>query len=91
LKFKGNDIPNLTIANSLKYLGMAISGRRKVKLEAVQAKQKEMESKLLTVQKIDVIKTFLLPTLDFTMLNVDIGKKQLMRMDKRIRAEVDPS
>jgi hypothetical protein len=68
-----------------------------MRLEAIQAKLKEkdiklqkiLESKLLTVQKIAVIKLFLLPTRDFMMWNDDIGKKQLTKMDKMIRAEVD--
>jgi hypothetical protein len=77
LIFRGQGIPNLTMAQSLKYLGTAISVRRKVRLE------------LLTVQKINAVKTFLLPTLDFMMLNGDVGKKQLKKMDAKIRAQVD--
>jgi hypothetical protein len=33
-----------------------------------------MESPLLIVQKIDAVKTFLLPILDFPMLNGDVGQ-----------------
>jgi hypothetical protein len=77
LKFKNQDITNLTLAQSLKYLGTAVAPRRGVKLEAIEAKltevrvrlKKIMESSLLIVQKIDAVKTFVLPTLDFAMLN----------------------
>jgi 3-dehydroquinate dehydratase len=97
LTFKGQEIPNLTLAESLKYLGTAVSARRTVKLEAVEAKltemkvrlQKIMESPLLIVQKIDAVKTFVLPTLDFMMLNGDVGEKQLAKMDSHIRGKID--
>jgi hypothetical protein len=97
LKFKGQDIPNLTLADSLKYLGTAVAPRRNVKLRALTPKLSEMKirlmkimgSPLLIVQKIDAIKTFILPMLDFAMLNGDIGENDLMRIDKHIRGLVD--
>jgi hypothetical protein len=68
-----------------------------VKLEAIEAKltemrirlKKIMESPLLIVQKIDAVKTFLLPTLDFMMLNGDVGESQLSAMDSHIRGRID--
>jgi hypothetical protein len=68
-----------------------------VKLEATEAKltemkirlKKIMDSQLLIVQKIDAMKTFVLPMLDFIMLNGDIGEMALMKMDKYIRGRVD--
>jgi hypothetical protein len=97
LQFKGRDIPNLTLAESLKYLGTNISARRTVKLQAIEMKLSEMkirlrkimESPLLTVQKIDALKTFVLPMLDFSMLNGDVGVTQLTKMDQHIRATVN--
>jgi hypothetical protein len=38
---------------------------------------KIMSSLLLTVQKIDVVKTFLLPSIDLILLNGEAGVKQL--------------
>jgi hypothetical protein len=35
------------------------------------------------------VKTFVLPTLDFMMLNGDVGKKQLKKIDAKVRAQVD--
>jgi hypothetical protein len=57
----------LTTAKSIRYLGAPITARRTVKLKALKFKLKEMEillekiisSPLLTVQKIDAVKTFL--------------------------------
>jgi hypothetical protein len=45
-----------------------------------------MESQLLRVQKIDTVKIFRLPSLDFMLLNGDVREKQLQNMDKHIRA-----
>jgi hypothetical protein len=81
----------------LKYLAIAFSVRRTVKLEVVEAKltemkvrlQKVMQSPLRIVQKIDAVKTFVLPTFDFMMINGDIGEKQLVRMDSHIRGKID--
>jgi hypothetical protein len=64
-----------------------------VKLEAIGTKLTEMkirlkkivESPLLIAQKIDAMKTFVLPTLDFMMLNGNVGEKQVTEMDKYIR------
>jgi hypothetical protein len=97
LRFEGHEIPNLTLDQSLKYLGSPITARRTVKLQAVQSKileveillEKIMKSPLLTVQKIDAVKTFLIPSLDFMMLTGEIGRKQLTRLDKKIRASMD--
>jgi hypothetical protein len=66
-------------------------------LEAAEAKltemkirlKKIMESPLLIMQKIDTMKTFVLPMLDFMTLNGDVGEKQLMKMDMHIRGRVD--
>jgi hypothetical protein len=92
LEFKRQPIPNSTLTQSLKYLSPAVAARRMVKLEAAEAKLAEMkvrlmkilESPLLIVQKIDAMKTFVLPMLDFMILNGDVGEKQLMVMDKCI-------
>jgi hypothetical protein len=72
----------LTLARSLKYLGTAVAARRTVKLEAAESKLTEMkvrrmkimESSLLIVQKIDAMKTFVLPMPDFMMLTAMLEK-----------------
>jgi hypothetical protein len=95
--FKGQPIPNLTLAQALKYLETPVTTRKTVKLEAIETKLTEMkirlkkivESLLLIVQKIDAMKTFVLPTLDFMMLNGDVSEKQVIEMDKYIRERVN--
>jgi hypothetical protein len=66
--FRGEEIPNLTTAESMIYLGAPIAARKTVKLKSVKFKLEEMDillgkimsSPLLMVQKIDAMKTFLL-------------------------------
>jgi hypothetical protein len=68
-----------------------------MRLEVAEAKltetkirlKKIIESPLLIVQKIDAMKTFVLPMPDFMMLNGDIGEAALMKMDKHIRGRVE--
>jgi hypothetical protein len=50
---------------------------------------KIIDSPLLMVQKIDVIKIFLLPMLDFMLLNADASVKQLRDIDQNIRETID--
>jgi hypothetical protein len=95
--FKGQSILNLTLAQSLKYLGTPVTAKQTVKLEAVETKLTEMkirmrkivESPLLIVQKIDAMKTFVFPTLEFMILNGNVGEKQVTEMDKYIQERVD--
>jgi hypothetical protein len=95
LKFQNQDIPNLAMDESLKYLGTAVAARRYVKLKSIHAKfnearalvQKIIRSPLKTVQKIDAVKTFVIPRFDFLMLNGDVSKVQLENMDSFIRGQ----
>jgi hypothetical protein len=48
-----------------------------------------MFSPLLTVQKIDAVKTFLLSSIDFLVLNREVGRSQLRVMDKKIRGMIN--
>jgi hypothetical protein len=97
LKFRGQQIPNLTMTQSMRYLGTAVAARRTVKLESVRGKIIEMKerlkrimgSKLAVIQKIDAIKTFLLPSMDFIMLNGEAGREDLRKMDQKIRGAVN--
>jgi hypothetical protein len=96
-KFQNQEIPNLTLDQSLRYLGTAVAARRNVKLHATISKFDEMKtlvrkiiaSPLLTVQKIDAIKTFVIPCFDFLMLNGDISKTRLNNIDAFIRGQIN--
>jgi hypothetical protein len=91
-QFRGKEISNLTMAESIRYLGMPIMARKTVKFKYAKFKLKEMEallekiisSSLFIIQKIDAIKTFVLSLIDFSLLNGEIGIKDLEIMEKRI-------
>jgi hypothetical protein len=97
LSFEGQGIPNLIMAQSLKYMGKTISRRCTIKVRAAETKltrmkirmQKIVEFPLKIVQKIDAIKTFVLLAIDSTLLNGYVGRGQLTKMDKKSRAEID--
>jgi hypothetical protein len=96
-QIRGQAIPNLSLAESLKYLDTAVAAKRMVKLHPVETRLTEMrirlqtimESPLLIVQEIDALKTFFLPMIDFMLLNGDVRRSQLTQMDQNIRAAVD--
>jgi hypothetical protein len=81
----------------MRYLGAPITARRTVKFKSAKFKLQEMaillgkimSSSLFTVQKIDIVKTFLLPSIDFLLLNGEIGRSQLRVMDKKIRGMIN--
>jgi hypothetical protein len=64
----------------MRYLDVQIAARRTVNLKSAEFKLKEMEillaamiiSPLPTVQKTDAVKTFLLPSIDFLLLNREV-------------------
>jgi hypothetical protein len=84
VRFRGEAIPNLTTAESMRHLGAPITARRTVKLKTVKLKLDEMNillgqimsSPLLTVQKIDAVKIFLSSSTDFLLLNGEAGGTQ---------------
>jgi hypothetical protein len=81
-QFRGEAIPNLTTAESMRYLDALIVGRRTIKLKPAKFRFKEIEillgtvmsSPLLSVQKRDAVKTFLLPSIDVLLLNGEDGR-----------------
>jgi hypothetical protein len=81
----------------MRYLGALIAARRTIKLKSAKFKLKEMEvllrkimsSPLLTVQKIDAVKAFLLPSINFLLLNGEVGRSQLRVMDKKTRRMIN--
>jgi hypothetical protein len=96
-KLNNQDILNLTLLQSMKYLGTAVAARKNVKLHATSYKFHEMKSlvhkilnsPLLVVQKIDAIKTFVIPCFDFLLLNGDLSRTQLKDIDSYISGEIN--
>jgi hypothetical protein len=97
LMFTGQGISNLMMAQLLEYLGIAVSTRGKVRLEAATVKSAEMDirlqrvigSRLLMIQKGKVTKISSRLTLHLGILNGDVSKKQLRKMDATITTQVD--
>jgi hypothetical protein len=95
-QFNDQEIPNLSLEDSMRYLGAPIAARRTVKLKTgrtlvIEAKRmvdKIMASPLKIVQKISAIKTKVLPSMDFMLMNGEIGTKDLTVMDKMIRGKL---
>jgi hypothetical protein len=81
----------------MKYLGVAVGAHQTVKFQAVKQKFREMrelvdkimQSVLLTVQKVDAVKTFVLPAMDYQLLNGAVAKKDLIEFDKHVRAAIN--
>jgi hypothetical protein len=92
-----SSIPNLTLAESRKCLQTTPAARRTIKFEARKTKLSEMrirlekiiDSPLFAVRKIDAIKTFVLPMLDFMLLNGDVGVKRLRDTNQNTRGLFD--
>jgi hypothetical protein len=97
VRFRGQEIPNLTISQSMKYLGVAASPHADIRMKSARTKiaemnglaEKIMGSNLLTVQKIDAMKTFVLPSLDYVLMNSLVGRKNLHQLDQKIRASIN--
>jgi hypothetical protein len=95
--FRGEEIRNLTTAESMRYLGAPIAARRTIKLKSVKFKLEEMDillgkvtsSPLLTVQNIDALNTFSIPSIDFLLLNGEVGVPELQNIDKKIRTIIN--
>jgi hypothetical protein len=68
-----------------------------VKLDAMVARLPDMKIRLIKimkspffiVQKIDAIKTFVLPSLDFALLNDDVREQPSLMIDKYIKGLID--
>jgi hypothetical protein len=83
---------------SMRYLRIPIAARRTIKLTSAKFKLKEMEillgkvisSRLPTVRKIDAVKAFVLPAIDFLLLNGEVGRSGLRIVDKKIRGMTNP-
>jgi hypothetical protein len=96
LMFDGSRIPSLTLAEFLRYLGTTVAARRTIKLEATKMKLTEMrirlekmiDSPVLIVQKVDVIKAFLFPMSDFMLLDGYVAVLHRM-MSIRLSAPYD--
>lgn len=96
--FIGDDpIPIIGLDASIKYLGSPIAARKVSKIKSsseiiqkFQDKvQKVFDSNLLEVQKLHALRTFLIPTLDFALINGQLKAKHLTKMDSLIGSHIN--
>ena len=91
------EIPAKDISNSIRYLGAPISGSKasrvkycKATLEDVQVRTNSVFSSNLTIlQKLDAIKTYVLPRLDFLLENGQFAINDLDKLDRKLRGQID--
>ena len=90
-------IPIADLEDTVRYLGAPIAARKVVKLKFAsklianfKTKIKKItDSSLLIVQKLHAIKTFIMPTLDFAMLNGQLKCKDLDDLDHFVGNEIN--
>jgi hypothetical protein len=78
-------------------LGTAVTAYRAPKFKSTTARfeearetlEKIMQSELLTIQKVDAVKTFVLPMFDFMLLNGEVEKRDLKLFDQHVRGLID--
>jgi hypothetical protein len=94
--FKGKKIEMLDEYQAIKYLGTPVAAKRATRAQAAQtifdeAKDKVnkiIESELTFPQKLDAIKTFVTPSLDFILMGGDPTKEQCEELDTHIRKKI---
>ena len=96
LLLNGEPVRCLTLDESMQYLGVAVAARRKVRFKnnesAVETFLSTLEkiarSPLAITQKIHAIRMFLMPTLDYVLLNGEMRQSTATKLDKRVRATI---
>lgn len=82
-------IPIVSLEDSIRYLGSPIAARKiskvqnstEIFLKFQEKAIKIFNSELLEVQKLHALRTFLIPTLDFSLLNGQLKAKHLSKLD----------
>ena len=96
LFLNGEPVRCLTLDESMQYLGIAVAARRKVRFKNNESAmetfystlEKIARSPLAITQKIHAIRMFLMPTLDYVLLNGEMKQSTATKLDKRIRATI---
>ena len=92
----GEQVRCLSLDESMQYLGVSVAARRKIRFKNNEAAvetftatlEKIRKSPLTITQKIHAIRMFLMPTLDYVLLNGEMRKTTATRLDKRVRATI---
>jgi hypothetical protein len=93
IKISGEELTYVKIDEVIEYLGAPIGARRNAKLNFAESKvegfkkhlRRIMQSGLKISQKINAIKTFVTPQLDFYFMNGQIRVKELKELDIEVR------
>ena len=96
IEINNNPIPIKKQNESITYLGAPISARKSTKIaysradiEEVRTKTKLIfKSQLTFTQKLQSLRTFILPTLDYTLMNGLVGKEDIESLDSYIRGHI---
>jgi hypothetical protein len=96
LMLRGKQIPFLTHEKSVRYWGMPISGtqrERSILGHGVLIQMRTMidqitKSPLFIPQKIQTVMVFVLPEIDFLLLDGDVSEKELKEFDAHLRGEI---
>jgi hypothetical protein len=97
IKISGEELEYVKIDEVIEYLGAPIGARRNAKLNFAESKvegfrkhlRRIMQSGLKISQKMNAIKTFITPQLDFYLMNGQIRVKDLKELDIEIRRVIN--
>ena len=96
IKINETAIPTLNTSNAIQYLGAPITGRKATKLSINKQKIAEVKEKVTLVfnspltlsQKVHAIRTYVLPQLDYAMMNSSLPVEELAKLDSHIRHKI---
>ena len=92
----GEEIPTEDVTEAMEYLGTVISVSQRLKMSDARKVLEDLKTKIWRVgrtktrlvQKFDLIRRFIVPQLDFILLNSVVSIRDLKRFDKFIRTQI---
>ena len=96
LCINGTAIPMKKHTELIGYLGAPISGRKASRMKFAAAEIEDIKSKiklvfksqLTLIQKIEAVRTFILPRLDYILMNGQVAKADLEGIDSLVRGNI---
>ena len=96
LLINNEPVKSLTMEESMQYLGIAVAARRRIRFKNNESAvetflstlEKIAQSPLAITQKVHAIRMFLMPTLDYVLLNGEMKRSTATKLDKRVRATI---
>ena len=92
----GTNIPIRRTSESITYLGAPISGNKSTRIKFASPEMSEamnkvkllFKSQLTITQKLQALKSFILPKLDYLLANGQVGQEQTQTLDSFIRGRI---